>query len=365
MKINIASTNRFHLLDLARELEKQGNDVKFYSIVPTKRCTAFGLNRKSCKCLLWLVFPFIILDYFFHCSLFIRIRNIILDYYLAIFMRPCDVYICLGSVYKQSIIYSKRKYNAITILEWGSKHIIEQLKMFNNKNYSSYALNRELEEYNLVDYISIATNHVKLSFINHNIPEKKLIINPYGVDLKQFHPTILAERNYDIIMVGGWRREKGCDLLLQACKKYKFSLLHVGTIVNMKFPNDTNMKHIDAVDQKELINYYSQAKVFALPSYAEGLAMVQAQALACGLPIVCSTETGGRDLRELLTDKKWIIEMKNFTVDELGKCILKALQLSKEQIGVRDYAQNDILNFTWEAYGKRYNDSLKNIKYGH
>lgn len=47
MKINIASTHRFHLLDLARELERQGHDVKFYSYVPTQRCTQFGLNKKA------------------------------------------------------------------------------------------------------------------------------------------------------------------------------------------------------------------------------------------------------------------------------------------------------------------------------
>lgn len=47
MKINIASTHRFHLLDLARELEKQGHDVKFYSYVPQKRCIQFGLNKKK------------------------------------------------------------------------------------------------------------------------------------------------------------------------------------------------------------------------------------------------------------------------------------------------------------------------------
>lgn len=46
MKINIASTHRFHLLDLARELEKQGHDVKFYSYVPQKDVSNLGLIKK-------------------------------------------------------------------------------------------------------------------------------------------------------------------------------------------------------------------------------------------------------------------------------------------------------------------------------
>lgn len=362
MKINIASTHRFHLLDLARELEKQGHDVKFYSYVPTSRCKKYGLPKESCQSLLWLALPFLFLSKIFPTNSKITyIRNIIMDNYMAYFMRKCDVYICLGSVYKKSMIQAKKRFNAITILEWGSKHIIEQLKMFNKlENYPQRNLKRELKSYQLADYISIATDHVKQSFLKHGIPEYKLLITPYGVDLSQFYPTQL-NNNYDIIMVGGWRFEKGCDLLIKVCEQYHFKLLHVGSIINMKFPSSDYMNHIDAVDQKQLINYYSQAKVFVLPSRAEGLAMVQAQAIACGLPVVCSKETGGRDLRGFISDKEWIIEMAELSVTCLAECIQKALYLSESQSGIRNYAYEDIYNLTWEAYGKRYNKNLNNI----
>lgn len=362
MIINIASTNRFHLLDLARELEKQGHDVKFYSYVPISRCKKYGLSKENCRSLLWLVLPFLFLEKIFPTNNKITYtRNIILDNYMAYFMRKCDVYICLGSVYKKSMIQAKKRFNAVTILEWGSKHIIEQLKMFNKlENYPQRSLNRELESYQIADYIAIATDHVKQSFLKHGIKESKLLVNPYGVDLAQFNSTQL-NNNYDIIMVGGWRTEKGCDLLVKVCEQHHFKLLHVGNIVNMKFPQSNNMTHIDAVDQKQLIKYYSQAKVFVLPSRAEGLAMVQAQAIACGLPVVCSKETGGRDLRESLHDKKWIIEMEELSTDCLAKCIQKALELSTFQSGIRNYAHEDIYNLTWEAYGKRYSNNLTNI----
>jgi glycosyltransferase involved in cell wall biosynthesis len=42
--------------------------------------------------------------------------------------------------------------------------------------------------------------------------------------------------------------------------------------------------------------FYSQASVLMLPSIEEGLALVQAQALACGLPVIASVNTGAEDL---------------------------------------------------------------------
>ena len=49
MIINIASFGgRTHMLDTARELEKFGHIVRFYSYVPTKRAMKFGL-KKECS----------------------------------------------------------------------------------------------------------------------------------------------------------------------------------------------------------------------------------------------------------------------------------------------------------------------------
>lgn len=34
------------MLDLARELDHTGFDIKFYSFIPTSRCIKFGLQKK-------------------------------------------------------------------------------------------------------------------------------------------------------------------------------------------------------------------------------------------------------------------------------------------------------------------------------
>jgi glycosyltransferase involved in cell wall biosynthesis len=159
-----------------------------------------------------------------------------------------------------------------------------------------------------------------------------------------------------------WSLQKGCDILAEACQLLKIKLLHVGSVGDYPLPQSKYFTHINSVDQPLLINYYKQAKIFVLPSMQEGLALVQAQAIACGLPVVCSKDTGGRDLAQFLDDKKWIIEMQETTVNCLVKCINQALLLANEQpMGLRNYSGEAITKLTWETYGKRYEFFLQSI----
>jgi glycosyltransferase involved in cell wall biosynthesis len=56
------------------------------------------------------------------------------------------------------------------------------------------------------------------------------------------------------------------------------------------------VEFLGAVPQPRLAELMSTSHVMVLPSIEEGLALVQGQALACGCPVVCSTNTGGEDL---------------------------------------------------------------------
>lgn len=119
------------------------------------------------------------------------------------------------------------------------------------------------------------------------------------MNLSWFFPTKLDyEKAFDVIIVGIWTLRKGVDLLVNACKNKNLSLLHVGPLSSdYPFPNNANFKHIDPVNEKSLSYYYSMAKVFCLPSREDGFGLVLFQAMACGLPLVYSHDTGGPDLK--------------------------------------------------------------------
>ena len=189
-------------------------------------------------------------------------------------------------------------------------------------------------------------------------------MNNYGANLSFFHPTELASSNvYDVIFVGQWCYRKGCDMLIKAVEELGLKLLHVGCIVDVEFPHENNLfTHIDSVNEMDLLQYYQHARISIMPSREEGLSLVQPQALACGLPLVCSKYSGGRDLKKYLKDPSYILEMDDLTIEDIKKNILLALEKAKLLHGVRNLL-DDKGSLSFAAYGKRYDDFLKEIYY--
>ena len=54
--------------------------------------------------------------------------------------------------------------------------------------------------------------------------------------------------------------------------------------------------HQGVQPRSRLSRFYSQGSVLVLPSVEEGLAYVQAQAMACGIPVIATPNTGAEDL---------------------------------------------------------------------
>lgn len=368
IRINIVSFGRRHLLDVARELEKQGYDVFFYTAVPYWRMKKFGLKRKTSKSVFNILLPFVIIEKIFT-PLEAKL-NVIFDYIVSLIMRPCDIYISVVSPHWKRSFKKAKRQSKLILMDSGSTHILNQKKIFGDywisekspKDQRDYFkepnIEYELSIYNECDYIVVPSMIVKQTYLEYNYPENKLFYNPYGVDLSKFYPLKLTSKKYDIIMTGSWSYRKGCDLIQQLCLEQNYSFLHVGPIVDMSFPVCKNMKHIDFVDQSELITYYSKAKVFVLPSREEGLALVQPQAIACGLPIVCSEYTGGRDIAEVTGLKEWIFEMETYSLESLNKQIVAALDFVKND---HEIVRMKLYNISWSANGKRYNEFIEQL----
>lgn len=174
---------------------------------------------------------------------------------------------------------------------------------------SKRIIENELKEYDLADYISVPSEFVKKSFLDRGFCKNKIIKIPYGVDLKNFKPKIKkhvgVNKKFTLISTGSISVRKGSIYLLNAFVELNLpnsELIFVGEVdtelkkVLKKFTPEKNIKFYKHQPQKKLNLFYNKADVFVLFSIEEGLSMVQLQAMASGLPVICSSNTGGGEI---------------------------------------------------------------------
>ena len=371
LRIAIFTSGRFHVLDLARELDALGHEVAFYSYVPRRRTEQFGLPARCHRALLPYVWPLVLL----HRRLPGRARawvnaalHLALDTLVAWRLERCDVFIGMSGLSVRAARAARKRYGAKVFLERGSRHLLSQKEILETMpgprraEVPAFDVRRELAGYAYADTIVVPSRHAEESFLALGVPAERLFRNPYGVDLSMFPPTPAPEPGEPatVLLVGSWSLRKGCDVLWEACRTARdWRLLHVGPILDASLPDSPLFEHIEPVQQWKLIEIYRRAHVLALPSREEGLSLVLAQALACGLPVVCSDRSGGRDLQEMLAEPQWVTEISRDDPTALRLGIERALEQARQQNGLRDILGPARGELSWKAYGRRYDARIR------
>lgn len=361
MKIVIATSGRAHLLDCARELQKRGADITLFSITPKRNFSRFGLKSGG-KSLFYYIAPFEFLKRKIHNLYVWRLCEFVLDLIVYILMPKCDVFIAQSPHFARCLVKAKKKYGAIVIIDRGTSHVRKYnaiLRDMNEKEQWSWYITFDEAQYDKADYIAIASRFVENSFIEYNYPHKKLFFNPYGVSLSNFYSTCYTGE-YDCICVGQWSKRKGSHLVIDAFRGTDIRILHVGAIADVEFPDCVNFTHIESVPEQKLVEYYAKAKIFLFPSFEDGFGLVLCQAVACGLPIICSRNTGGPTLKEILNGNKYVYEMPEITSGALYNGYLYMNKLIENlSVNGRRYVDDSVFEeLTWQSYGRRYMEFL-------
>ena len=373
MRIALLTTGRFWLVDLGRELATLGHDVRVYSLVPPHHTARHGLPA---GCGRWLG-PYV-------APLYLAMRAAprgkarelaehalvaALDRVAAELIEPCDALIAMSGIAVRSLDAVQQRYGARVFLERGSHHILSQRAILEAipgvtaSPVPAFFVERELAGYGFADCVTVPAAHVAESFLRRGFPSAKLFHNPFGVDLGVFSPTPApaATQAKTIIMTGAWSLRKGCDVLVEAWRRLPgVQLLHVGPVLDAPLPGGApGFQHFDAVPQHELPGFYARAHVFALASREEGLALVQVQALACGLPLVCTTRTGGADLGGRTVVEHAVSVVPPDDPERLAAALARALAIPQPSGELRDLLGRHRESFSWAAYAKRYESRLR------
>jgi alpha-maltose-1-phosphate synthase len=369
LRIAIATAGRFHVLDLARELSDLGHDVRFYSYLPRSRTRRFGLKDECQISLLPFVMPVLAWERLAP-RLGARARERLLfgllNRAVMLRLRPCDVFICMSGIYLEAALDAKRRFGARIWLERGSRHILSQYEILASipgaRPPTDEAIRRESAGYALADRIVIPSAQVAESFERDEAVRAKLFLNAYGVDLKMFPARSHQPEHaaFTVLNVGSWSRRKGGDILADAIAGAPGTrLVHVGAIADLPFPADeSRFTHVEPVRQDELAAYYADSDAFASAAMEEGLSVVQGQALASGLPLICTDRTGGADLAHTPALADRICVVPHGDVDALSSAIAALRDRLGAGHGLPDLTESDRETLSWSAYAQRYSDEL-------
>ncbi|RYZ60951.1 MAG: glycosyltransferase family 1 protein, partial [Chitinophagaceae bacterium] len=222
----------------------------------------------------------------------------------------------------------------------------------------AFIVERQLDEARRADYLLCPSKHVAQSFTRYGIPEEKCRVIPYGANVEMFQPKQVKKEGFTILFVGTVGVRKGLVYLFKALEelqgKHEFRCTLIGGLEEPFRPiyqQYTHLfTHIPHVPHHELADYYSKASVFVFPSLDEGMALVQLEALACGLPVICTTNSGGDAVIEE-GKEGYVVPIRDHEViaDKI-KGLITSPELLKQ---LSENARQKATSFSWDVYGEK------------
>ena len=165
----------------------------------------------------------------------------------------------------------------------------------------------EQEEHALADLVVVPSEFVKQTLVENGVDEGKIRVIPFGTDLDLFHPPKQREggqsgRPVVFLFVGGLSARKGLPVLLAAWRRLGLTDAELWLAGSGTLPDGesallpANVKILGPQERPQVAALMRAADVFVFPSFFEGLAQVQIEALATGLPVIGTCESGAGGL---------------------------------------------------------------------
>lgn len=235
----------------------------------------------------------------------------LLDFLISLFYNKKSILIG----WSQISYYSLKKSRFPSLLEHPMIHgeewnalIREEYNMYNqgavkDSLFSKSMIRRMKKEYELATYINVLSSFAASSFLKHGIEASKIRITLPGIDTTFFSPAEKKSSSKFIILYAGRLQFlKGTHYLIEAYNRIatdQTELWLCGTIHHEIKPwllKNSSVRHIPLQSAEKLRALYQQADLFVLPSVQEAFGLVMLEAMACGIPVIASRNTGAPDV---------------------------------------------------------------------
>ncbi len=315
----------FHHFELARELDRRGHLQAICSTWPWKRLQREGVPRSKVRTFPWLGLPDYLLG---RTGLDLPRVHDELGYWNALafdrwterqtaaWIRKGDRPEALIGISGSSLRAGQlvQRHGGVFLCDRGSTHQRLQEQTV-SEEYRRWGIDRPVSDdrdtrreeaiYAAADAITVPSTVARASFLSMGVAPEKVHVIPYGVRLEHFGPASSPpDDEFAVLFAGSVGLRKGVPYLLEAFAALRATRKRLRIVGHVQqemrallstLPQN-GVEYLGVVSQTELAGWMSRSHALVLPSIEEGLALVQAQAMACGCPVVCSTQTGGEDL---------------------------------------------------------------------
>jgi glycosyltransferase involved in cell wall biosynthesis len=373
----------FHHFELARELDRRGQLERVYSTWPWSRLKREGLPRDKVETFPWLHVP----EYLLHRSgveatwatdQLGYANALAFDVWTQRQLRRSGEHVdaligISGSSLKAG--QNVQRADGVFVCDRGSTHHRFQDEIL-RAEFDRWGVDlavgdprdtaREEAIYETANAITVASTFAKRSFVEQGVSPAKVHVIPYGVRLERFSPGAPpSTESFDVLFAGWISLRKGIPYLLEAFKELKHPKKKL-RLVGVVAPDVKQLLHrlpmedveiLGPLPQAELAQWMRKSHVLVLPSVEDGFGLVLTEAMACGCPVISSTNTGAADLYQ---DGK-----EGFIVPARDASSLRcALQRLVDESGLQERMREEALAKVqslggWTDYGDRWETLLR------
>lgn len=272
-----------------------------------------------------------------------------------------------------------RRHGGITLLDAGNSHPENFWKLVSEEHrrwgchyppISPAHYRRSVAMMREVDWVLAPSRFVEESFLSHGFSARQIFRNPYATDLSVFRPGSPRppDRPFTVINTGGLSLRKGTPYLLEALRVLRDNIPNLRILLTRQVSDsiqpilarygDLPIEWSETLPPASLAERLRTADLFILPSIEEGMARTALEAMACGLPVILTPNTGACDLVQEgvngsivpIRDPAAIVASAHFWRDRILR-----------DAGQGEIGQAHLSQLAFPAFGRRLEEFLKRI----
>lgn len=212
---------------------------------------------------------------------------------------------------------------------------------------------KELATY---DYFLTASTYTRDSLVKNGVDASKVLIVPYGLTQIRTEDKV-AHEDFACTFVGSVTQQKGCHYIFRIAEKMPsvtFNLIGVYDNSYTKIP--ANCKLYGYLSFSEIKRVLQNTDLFLFLSLADGFGFAATEAMAYGIPVICSNCAGVRDL---VGSSGWIVDPTDTSkvMEIITWCISSPGALRHRG----ELARKRVAGLEWNIYGEHLMDFINTI----